>query len=131
MSVSVCCICTDFLLGQAGCCHPLVCLEWQGKYKIFVVSRWKINEALKRKDMSKIENRHKFNLPFWGFQVCVHSNASQTSMATLLCFQIQTWMKTELLSQLQNNYKNNDLTSHEISSAWNYMFMSVSCILIR
>lgn len=79
----------------------------------------------------KIENRHKFNLPLWGFQVCVHRNASQTSMATLLCFQIQTWMKTELLSQLHNNYKNNDLTSHEISSAWNYMFMSVSCILIR
>lgn len=40
---------------------------------------------------------------------------------------IQTWMKTELLSQLHNNYKNNDLTSHEISSAWNYMFMSLSC----
>lgn len=40
---------------------------------------------------------------------------------------IQTWMKTQLLSQLHNNYKNNDLTSHEISSAWNYMFMSLSC----
>lgn len=136
MSVSVCCICTDFLSGQADCCHPLVCLEWQGKYnpvqtRVFVVSHWKINYALERRDMSKIQNRVNFNLPRWSFQVCVHHSASQASMPTLLCFQIQTWMKTQLLSQLHNNYKNNDLTSHEISSAWNYMFMSVSCILIQ
>lgn len=43
MSVSVCCICTDFLPGQAGCCHPLVCLEWQGKNKhrslLFLIGR--------------------------------------------------------------------------------------------
>ncbi|XP_048778088.1 tetraspanin-9-like [Ostrea edulis] len=40
---------------------------------------------------------------------------------------IQTWMKTELLTQMQTNYKNEDLTSHEISTAWNYMFMTLSC----
>lgn len=27
---------------------------------------------------------------------------------------------------MQTNYKNEDLTSHEISTAWNYMFMTVS-----
>ncbi|XP_062577243.1 tetraspanin-9-like [Saccostrea cucullata] len=40
---------------------------------------------------------------------------------------IQSWMKTELLSQLETNYKYNDLTSEEISTAWNYMFMTLSC----
>ncbi|XP_061165300.1 tetraspanin-9-like [Saccostrea echinata] len=40
---------------------------------------------------------------------------------------IQSWMKTELLKQLQTNYKNDDLNTHEISTAWNYMFMSLSC----
>ncbi|XP_061165301.1 tetraspanin-9-like [Saccostrea echinata] len=40
---------------------------------------------------------------------------------------IQSWMKTELLSQLETNYKHNDLTSEEISTAWNYMFMTLSC----
>ncbi|XP_062568855.1 tetraspanin-9-like [Saccostrea cucullata] len=40
---------------------------------------------------------------------------------------IQSWMKTELLKQLQTNYQKDDLTTHEISTAWNYMFMSLSC----
>lgn len=71
MSVSVCCICTDFLPGQADCCHPLVCLEWQGKYKhgslLFLIGRsimlWKGGII-----MSKIQNRVNFNLPRWSFQ---------------------------------------------------------------
>ncbi|KAK3106884.1 hypothetical protein FSP39_002060 [Pinctada imbricata] len=40
---------------------------------------------------------------------------------------LQSFLKSELQSQLDNNYKNADLTSHEISTAWNYLFMQLSC----
>ena len=68
----------------------------------------------------------------------LHFFSGTSAISVWHCFnniQIQTWMKDQLISQLQNNYKNNDLTTHEISTAWNYMFMSVSpcctCILVK
>lgn len=41
--------------------------------------------------------------------------------------EVESTLKEKLLSQLQSNYKFADLTSHEISTAWNYLFISLSC----
>ncbi|XP_061165295.1 tetraspanin-18B-like [Saccostrea echinata] len=43
---------------------------------------------------------------------------------------LQSWMKTELVSLL-NNYGSNDLTTSETSTAWNYMFMLMSCCAVN
>ena len=40
-------------------------------------------------------------------------------------FQLQSGLRTTLQSQLSSNYKNEDLKSHEISTAMNYLFMQV------
>lgn len=40
-------------------------------------------------------------------------------------FQLETWMKTNLVSLL-NNYGSDDLTTSETSTSWNYLFMLVS-----
>ncbi|XP_056012195.1 tetraspanin-9-like isoform X2 [Ostrea edulis] len=36
-------------------------------------------------------------------------------------------IKSEMLTNLQTYYTNEDLSSHEISTAWNYLFMKLSC----
>ncbi|XP_061165089.1 tetraspanin-9-like [Saccostrea echinata] len=36
-------------------------------------------------------------------------------------------IKSELLTNLQTHYTKEDLSSHEISTAWNYLFMKLSC----
>lgn len=41
--------------------------------------------------------------------------------------EVETKVKAELVSQLHNNYVTDDLTSHTISTAWNYMSMQLSC----
>jgi len=40
-------------------------------------------------------------------------------------FQLETEIKTQLKTQIEKNYKYDDLTSHEISTAWNYLFVEV------
>ncbi|XP_060082818.1 CD63 antigen-like [Ylistrum balloti] len=40
---------------------------------------------------------------------------------------LESEAKSQLLSQLHNNYKNDDLTTHEISTSWNYLFMELQC----
>ncbi|KAK3107618.1 hypothetical protein FSP39_018414 [Pinctada imbricata] len=44
---------------------------------------------------------------------------------------LQSWLKDNLTSQLENNYRFDDITSHEISTAWNYMFMELSCCGVK
>lgn len=39
---------------------------------------------------------------------------------------LETWMKTNLVSLL-NNYGSDDLTTSETSTSWNYLFMLMSC----
>ncbi|XP_033758862.1 tetraspanin-9-like isoform X2 [Pecten maximus] len=40
---------------------------------------------------------------------------------------LESEAKAQLLSQLQNNYKHDDLTSHELSTAWNYLSIELKC----
>ncbi|XP_069124326.1 tetraspanin-18B-like [Argopecten irradians] len=40
---------------------------------------------------------------------------------------LETKVKEELLSQLINNYHADDLTSHQFSTSWNYLFIQLSC----
>lgn len=63
----------------------------------------------------------------------IHDLASILSFSKIsLCyfinvrlFQLETWMKTNLVSLL-NNYGSDDLTTSETSTSWNYLFMLVS-----
>ncbi|XP_021349411.1 CD63 antigen-like [Mizuhopecten yessoensis] len=40
---------------------------------------------------------------------------------------LESTAKSQLVSQLDNNYKYDDLTSHEISTAWNYLSIELKC----
>ncbi|XP_069115213.1 tetraspanin-9-like isoform X3 [Argopecten irradians] len=40
---------------------------------------------------------------------------------------LESEAKNQLISQLHNNYKNDDLTTHELSTAWNYLSMELQC----
>lgn len=42
--------------------------------------------------------------------------------------QVQSYLKSQLLSQLTSKYSNDDLTTDEISTAFNFMFMTVSIL---
>uniref|UniRef100_K1PQ68 Uncharacterized protein n=1 Tax=Magallana gigas TaxID=29159 RepID=K1PQ68_MAGGI len=43
----------------------------------------------------------------------------------------QSYLKSQLLSQLTNKYSNDDLTTDEISTAFNFMFMTLECCAVN
>ncbi|XP_061165240.1 tetraspanin-9-like isoform X2 [Saccostrea echinata] len=44
---------------------------------------------------------------------------------------LQSFIKTQLLTVLQSNYAADDLSSNQISTAFNYLFMSMSCCAVN
>lgn len=51
-------------------------------------------------------------------------------LTVLIGCQLQTLIKDNMLTVLQTQYAANDLSTSQISTAFNYLFMSVSVLLV-